>query len=453
MKKSKSKKILLALIFIVMALFYWHISYKTLNDDFYSFISQYFVLFALFLLLLKIETNFKQLLTFAILSRIVLLFSIPELSPDFFRFIWDGELLTKGINPYAFLPNELIENKGFYDSIYMSELYENITDLSKGNYSNYPVLNQFIFYIPATFFNSIYANMIGLKVIILAADLGAIYFLKKSLEYLKQPVEKLWWYALNPFILIEFVGNLHFEGVMIFLLIGAIYFVLVNKWVFGSVLLGLSIQIKLIPLMLLPFFFKYLKWKRSVGFLIISVSLFTLIGLILWNETTYFDNMMKSIEIYFTTFEFNSSLFGIVNHYKSEEMGWNSTYIVGPALSKIATVLILLLAVFRNYKSPVDIFKGMIFALMIYYLFATTVHPWYISMILVLSLFTNYKFGLIWTLLVPLTYSFYTVPEAALFFRVFEYVLVFGVLLYEIIKYTKMDVVKLNFKAFFGMSN
>lgn len=451
MTKIENKIILLPLIFIVMALFYWHISYETLNQEFYSFISQYFVLFGLFLVLLKIETNFKRLLIFAILSRIILIFSIPELSPDFFRFIWDGELLTKGINPYAFLPNELIQKDRFSDVVYMSELYQNMTDLSKGNYSNYPVLNQFIFYIPAALFNSVYANVVGLKVIVLLADLGAIYFLKKILEHLKQPVQKLWFYALNPFILIEFVGNLHFEGVMIFLLLGAIYYVLINKWMLGSVLLGLSIQIKLIPLLLLPFFFKYLKWKRSIGFLIVSVSLFILIGLILWNDATYFNNMMKSITIYFTTFEFNSSLFGIVNHYKSEKMGWNSTYIVGPALSKMATVLILILAIFRNYKSPVDIFKGMIFALLIYYLFATTVHPWYVSMILVLSIFTNYKFALIWTLLIPLTYSFYTIPEFALSYRMLEYGLVFTVLIYELITYWRKDVLKLNFKGFFNV--
>lgn len=451
MTKERNKIILLPLIFIVMSVFYWQISYNTLSDNFYSFIAQYFILFAFFLVLLKIETNFKRLLGFAILSRIGLLFSTPELSPDFFRFIWDGELLTKGINPYAFLPKELINESGFFDSPYMSELYANITDLSKGNYSNYPVLNQFIFYIPASLFNSVFANMIGLKVMVLLADIGAIFFLKKILEKLNQPVHNLWYYALNPFIMIEFVGNLHFEGVMIFLLLGAIYFVIHQKWMFGSLLLGLSVQIKLIPLMLLPFFFKHLKWKRAIGFLVLTILTVGGIGAILWNDTSYFSNMMKSIEIYFTTFEFNSSLFGIVNHYKSEEMGWNTTYLVGPALSKVATVLIIILAVFRNYKAPVDIFKGMIFALMIYYLFATTVHPWYVSMLLVLSVFTNYKFALIWTLLIPLTYSFYTLPESALFFRVFEYVLVFGVLLYEIIKYTKKDVLKLNFKAFFGI--
>ena len=291
--------------------------------------------------------------------------------------------------------------------------------------------------------------MIGLKVIVLVADLGAIYFLKKILEHLKQPVEKLWFYALNPFILIEFVGNLHFEGVMIFILLGAIYFMLTNKWFYGSLLLGLSIQIKLIPFMLLPFLFKFLKWKKSIGVLVICVLTVVGIGLILWNDTLYFSNMMKSIEIYFTTFEFNSSLFGVVNYFKSQEMGWNTTYLIGPKLSKIATVLILILAVFRNYKTPIDIFKGMLFALVIYYLFATTVHPWYVSMLLVLSIFTNYKFVFIWTLLIPLTYSFYNVPESALNYRILEYGLVFSVLIYELVIYWKKDVLKLNFKSFF----
>jgi len=451
MAKSSKQIVLTSSIFMVMTVIYWHISYNTLNDDFFSFISQYFILFAFFIVLIKIESNFNRLLSFAIFSRILVLFSIPELSPDFFRFIWDGELLTNGINPYAHLPKELINKIDFLDSNYITELYQGMTDLSKGNYSNYPVLNQFLFFIPALFFKSVYANMIGLKVIILLADLGAIYFIKKILDYLKLPIQNLWLYALNPFIVIEFVGNMHFEGVMIFFLLGAIYFVLTNKWFYGSLMLGLSIQIKLIPLMLLPFFFKYLKFKKSIGFLVMTLVVFISIGFMLWHNSVYFSNMMKSITIYFTTFEFNSSLFGIVNQYESDQMGWNSTYIVGPILSKIATGLIIILAVFRNYKTPIDVFKGMLFGLMIYYLFATTVHPWYISMLLVLSVFTPYKFALIWTLLIPLTYSFYSHPESALDFRILEYVLVFTVLGYELIKYWKKDILNLNFKSFFEL--
>ena len=451
MTKSLKQTVLTLLISIAMTVLYWHISFKTPNEDFFGFISQYFILFALFLLLVKIETNFYRLLAFAILSRILLLFSVPELSPDFYRFIWDGELLTQGINPYAHVPNDLISFNGFYDSQYMRSLYNGMTPLSQGNYTNYPVLNQILFFIPAYLFDSIQANVISLKIMLLLADLGTIFFLKKILEHLKLPVQKLWLYALNPFILIEFVGNMHFEGVMIFFLLGAIYFVLKQNWLNGGTFLALSIQIKLLPLMLLPFFFKHLKWRKAIGFTAVTCLIVIMFGLFLWDKSLYFNNMMSSIKIYFTTFEFNSSLFGIVNHFKSESMGWNTTYIVGPLLSKIATVCIVLLALFRNYKTPLDVIKGMLFALVIYYFFATTVHPWYISMILVLSIFTNYKFGLIWTLLVPLTYSFY-ILDNVLVLRYLEYGVVYGVLIYEIIKYWQKGLINLNFKSFLGLT-
>ena len=281
------------------------------------------------------------------------------------------------------------------------------------------------------------------------ADLGSIYFLKKILDQLKLPIQKLWLYALNPFILIEFIGNIHFEGVMIFFLLAAIYFVIKHNWLTGGTLLGLSIQIKLLPLMLLPFFFKNLKWRKSLGFTAVTFIVVILFGMFLWDKQLYFENMMSSIKIYFTTFEFNSSIFGIVNHFKSQSMGWNTTYITGPMLSKMATVFIVILAVLRHYKAPIDIIKGMLFALVIYYAFATTVHPWYVSMILVLSIFTNYKFGLIWTLLVPLSYYTYQSAEDGLILRYVEYGIVYAVLIYEIIKYWQKGLINWDFNSFF----
>jgi hypothetical protein len=123
---------------------------------------------------------------------------------------------------------------------------------------------------------------------------------------------------------------------------------------------------------------------------------------------------------------------------------------VGPMMSKIATVCIILLAVFRNYKEPLDVIKGMLFGLLIYYAFATTVHPWYVSMILVLTLFTNYKFGLIWTLLIPLSYSYYAVPEYGSTFIWLEYIVLYIVLAYEIVKYWQKGLFNWNFKTFFS---
>jgi len=449
MTKQKTQILKIATIFVVMAALYYGVAFKTSSKDFFIFISEYFLLFTFFVLLVKIETNFKRLLAFAFFFRLIFVFAVPELSPDFYRFIWDGELLTMGINPYAYVPNDLISQPGFYDSSYMQMLYKGTTELSQSHYTNYPVLNQFLFLIPTYFFDSIQANVISLKIIVLVADFTAIYFLKKILDHLKLPIQKLWLYALNPFIIIEFVGNLHFEGVMIAFLLGAIYFVMKKNRLTGGLFMAYSIQIKLIPLMLLPFFFKQLKWRKSIGFLAIVLLLVLVIGQFLWSDPNYFNNMMASVKIYFVKFQFNSSLFGIVNYFNSQSVGWNTTETIGPLLSKIATVLILLLAIVRNYKTPLDTIKGMLFALVIYYLFATTVHPWYISMILVLSIFTNYKFGLIWTLLVPLTYSFY-VFESSIYLRYLEYLIVLSVLVYEIIKYTDKSIFNLNFKDFFS---
>jgi hypothetical protein len=257
-------------------------------------------------------------------------------------------------------------------------------------------------------------------------------------------------YALNPFIMIEFTGSMHFEGVMIFLLLMCFYFLLKNNWLLSGTMLGMAVQIKLIPLLFLPFFFKHLKWRKSLGFLAITLLTVICIGLVLWNDSMYFKNMMASITIYFEVFQFNSSVFSVVNYFESKSIGWDMTKEVGPKLSKIATVCIVLLAIFRNYKEPLDVIKGMLFGLMIYYLFATTVHPWYVSMILVLCLFTDYKFGLIWTLLIPLSYGYYVLPENGTVVIWVEYLILFAVIGYEIIKYWQKGLFNWNFKTFFS---
>ena len=44
--------------------------------------------------------------TVAIAARVVLLPLTPELSDDIYRYLWDGHLLTQGVNPYAHPPGD-----------------------------------------------------------------------------------------------------------------------------------------------------------------------------------------------------------------------------------------------------------------------------------------------------------------------------------------------------------
>jgi hypothetical protein len=241
---------------------------------------------------------------------------------------------------------------------------------------------------------------------------------------------------------------------MIFFLLAAIYFILKNSWITSGIFFGLAIQVKLIPLMLIPFVFKKMGWKVSVGFTAMTAFTVLAIGGILLNPE-FLGNMMQSVEEYFVRFQFNGSISALVSEIGLAINGWDPILTTGPILSTIATVGILALAVFKAYRNELDIFKGMMFALLIYYSMSSIVHPWYISMILVLAIFTHYKFALVWSIVVMLSYFAYSNPEfkANPVLQVTEYLCVYLVLLVEIWQQWKKpnegSPVRIQFKEFF----
>ncbi|MGE5681898.1 MAG: hypothetical protein ACM34K_13545, partial [Bacillota bacterium] len=45
-------------------------------------------------------------ITAAIIFRLTVLFVFPTASDDINRYIWDGKVITNGINPYRYAPND-----------------------------------------------------------------------------------------------------------------------------------------------------------------------------------------------------------------------------------------------------------------------------------------------------------------------------------------------------------
>lgn len=450
-----TKSILAYLGSIVFLTTLFVIGYETPREEFSKFILLFIGAFACFygLYLNPQKWKFAWFIGLAIAARLILLMAAPELSNDFYRFIWDGELITRGINPYAHTPNEIISQGPLYSDGYMRMLYHGMGELSQGNYSCYPVFNQLLFYFPASLSDSIATNVIILKVIILLADIGSILVGRKILKLLNKSPHLIWIYALNPFIILEFSGNLHFEGVMIFFILLAIYYLLLDKWLFAAIFFGIAVQIKLIPLILLPFILMYLKWQRSLGFTAMVGVVVLSLGAIMLN-TVFFDNMMQSIQLYFQNFEFNASVYYVIRALMEASKGYNDIALVGPILGTIATIGILLLALFKRQKDANDLFTAMLFALVIYYGFATTVHPWYISMILIFSIFSRYKFALLWSLMIMFSYAAYQTDTFTenLWLVAIEYIIIFGVMIYEIVQLTKKEDFSFQLPSFFQKS-
>jgi len=424
------------LFFIISVAFYCSFAYDLERADFLKLISLYAALFVLFAIFLnRIPKDFKLLMWIAIGFRLVFLFAIPNLSQDFYRFIWDGRLLLEGINPYLYTPEYFITH-GEFPIAQAQELYDGMGSLSASHYTNYPPVKQLCFAIAGIFAGkSILGSVVVIRLLIIAADIGTLYFGKKLLDKLNIPVHTIFWYILNPFIIIELTGNLHFEGVMIFFLIWSVYLLHSGKWKLSAFIFALSVSVKLIPLLFLPLLIQYLGWKKSIKYYgIVGVSILLLFAPYYASE--FVNNYVDTIGLWFQNFEFNASLYYVMREIGYLFRGWNEIAIIGKIIPVVVLVMVISLAFFRNNKSTKSLITAMLFALSFYFFSATTVHPWYIATLLMLSIFTNYKFPLIWSFVIMLSYFAYSNLESQenLWLVALEYVVVYGVLFWELFK-------------------
>ena len=118
-------------------------------------------------------------------------------------------------------------------------------------------------------------------------------------------------------------------------------------------------------------------------------------------------HIFASINLYFSTFEFNASIYYIIRWIGFKSVGYNIIEQVGPILC-FATVILVLIVYFYKNNSWEATLKKMLFGYSIYLLLATTVHPWYVVNLVLLSVFVkNYRYALVWSALVIVSYSAY----------------------------------------------
>ncbi len=428
----------LFLAILLSVFLYYFFAFELVRSNFNSLIISFTGLFLLFLYLIKQNLDWRILISISILFRLLFLIATPSLSQDFYRFIWDGNMLLNGFNPYLYLPKTFL-NTTYIAPTQAAELINGMGALNASNYSNYPPLNQFLFWISALFANhNILGNMVVFRVIMLLADIGIIYFGRKLLTNLNLQSNLIFLYVLNPFIIIELFGNLHFEGVMIFFLIWSLYLLQQQKWKLAAVILACSISLKLLPLLFLPLFFRYFSFKKLVffyGIIGITLALF-FIPFLSSDAITHFS---KSIGLWFGVFEFNGSFYLLAREIGFEITGYNTAKLLGKITPVFVFIFVLYQSFFKKNINLIHLIKLLFYTLSFYLFTASTVHPWYIAMLLMLSVFTNYKFALLWSFTIMFSYSFYQNNEFTNNYWLIglEYGLVFSFLVWEMFLHKK----------------
>ena len=409
------------------------------REQFYWLLFLYSIAFVGMISLLQTPEYEKTFFKIGVLYRMLFLFSTPALSQDFYRFIWDGNAILSGINPFQYKPEAIINTiVSFPNANY---LYEKMGRLSASHFSNYPPINQLFFTISAFVGGkSILVSTIVLRIIIILADIGIYYYGRKILTHFNKNTENIFWYFLNPLVILELSGNLHFEGVMLFFFVVGLYYLLTNKWIISAVFIALSISLKLLPIVLLPLFFKYLGFKKSILYYTLIIALNVLFFLPFLNPTLI-TNYVETISLWFTNFEFNASFYYVVREVGYYVKGYNIIQTVGKITPIVTILIVSYFALVKKNRKIDAIIVNSLFVITFYLFISTTVHPWYVINLILLCVFSNYKFPIVWSFTIILSYYAYSVLpfKENMFFIIAEYSIVYLIFFYELRKNTLQE--------------
>ena len=362
----------------------------------------------------------REIFFTSIFFRLLLLFSIPALSDDFYRFVWDGRLLINGLNPYTILPADFVQSLDFQRVISDKAIFGKLN--SPNYYTVYPPLNQLIFAASAWVSQgNLFENILTLRGFILLAEIGIVSVFMKNKHH-----NRLSFYTFNPLIIIELIGNLHFEGVVISFLFLAYRFR--KNLYFSAFLFACAVCVKMLPLIFIPLIIKQLGFKKGFVYAIL-VGIFTLLFFVPFLDLQLLEKLSSSVNLYFQKFEFNASIYYLVRAIGFKIYGYN---IIGTA-GKIMAFLTFSGVLIISWKSK-NLFLGTLAILTLYFAMATTVHPWYASTLIAICIFTSFRYPIVWSYSIFLSYATYqtNLYQENLWLVTLEYLLVFGVMIYEI---------------------
>ena len=186
------------------------------------------------------DRNARRLILLAAVLLRLVLWPAP-VSDDVNRYLWEGQLVAAGENPYS-APADDPRWESHRDATWQAMNH-------RDRPTAYPPGIQWVMAATAT----ISPSLQSFKALALLGDLATLLLLFRLMRENSAPLRWAGFYAFNPVILISFAAEAHFDSLMVAAMLAAILAASQNRksaWIW----LGLAIQIKLVCLILIPLF-------------------------------------------------------------------------------------------------------------------------------------------------------------------------------------------------------
>jgi len=303
----------------------------------------------------------------------------PDLSPDVYRYIWEGRVSMAGDNPYAVAPGDSALT-GMRDADYGHITFRNLGTI-------YPPLAQGAFALAA----GVRPRPATLKVLFSLFNLATVLVLFRWLRRRGRPPVHALVFAWNPLVWVETAYSGHVDAMAAFFLVLALYLWDCHRRAWAAAAMGGAVLAKYLAAATLP----WLARRRLVMVIALMVLVVVAGYAPFWSAGT---KLFASLGLYAENWWFNGPPFLVLSSFLGDQVMARHLLLAGG-------VAFMLVAAIRER----DLARYMFLVVGCVLLLSPTVYPWYlVSFIPLVVLFPSAAW-IAFSALVMLSYVVLTV--------------------------------------------
>lgn len=360
----------------------------------------------------KLEAN-QLILVIAvgIVLRVLMLFTVPILEDDYFRYLWDGAVTANGINPYKYSPEEVLSRDDV--PLELIELAKESGGIIHG--INHPSIRTIYPPVAQAFFAVSYWldswSLTTWKMILLVIDLATLSLIFNALGLLKLPSSFLIIYWWNPLLVKEIFNSGHLDVLVFPFILSALILATQSKYFRSSFSLIIGLGIKLWPAFLLPIIVRPILSKPRQLFSVFVLTAISIYVLFLPIYNSGLDSSSGFIA-YGQSWQNNDSIFRILVYFSElvlDILGYETFHKYSVARYVVVALvgLWILFVTFGKTFRQSDLFSKSLYIVAFAFLISPTQFPWYYTWLIPLLAIRPRFSLLLLTALLPLYYLRY----------------------------------------------